>query len=88
MGLHMGFKYEEDAGDRRTNDYANDACSKTGAEALAETIRNYWRMRGFTPQVIVQEMPFTPRMRATSWVVRSTMRGGWPKDSTLKAIAP
>jgi hypothetical protein len=82
----MGYKYAQDAGEPRANDYASDACSKPGAEALAETIRAYWRARGFTPQVIVQEMPIVASKRSTAWVVRSTMRGGWPKDSTLKAI--
>lgn len=53
-----------------------DMCSSSGAQALATTIRGYWRERGY--DVAVDVMPMTAS-GIGDFVVRSDLRNGWPR---------
>lgn len=66
----------------RPLDKSDDYLSEHGAHRLAATIRNYWRLRGFSPLVWVHKQ-FSSASPTDGdrviYVVKSDMVGGQPK---------
>ena len=58
---------------------ARDACSKPGAEKLADAIRNHWRSLGFDVKPKVVEVGFSQTAHTVVYAVRSDMVNGLPK---------
>ena len=60
----------------------SDSLTYTGANKLAEQIRDYWRNRGFSVEVIVEEASLGGQMRV--FVIRSDMVNGQPQKRLRK----
>lgn len=60
----------------------SDSLTYTGANKQAEEIRQYWRNRGFSVEVIVEEASLGGQMRV--FVIRSDMVNGQPQKRLRK----
>ena len=94
MSFHAAYAaapadYDDDAPTRSDDarDYIEtDFCSREGAVALKAKIEAYWRERGQTVMISMQNVGFHPAIRAARYDVRSDMVNGMPR--TRGASAP
>ncbi len=59
----------------------SDFCSRDGAHALKAKIEAYWRERGHTVMIALQNVGFHPAIRAARFDVRSDMVNGMPRTA-------
>jgi hypothetical protein len=66
-----------------------DFCSREGALALKEKIEAYWRERGHSVMVSLQNVGFHPAIRAARYDLRTDMVNGMPRSvsATKKSAA-
>mgnify|MGYP003477128601 CR=1 FL=1 len=64
-----------------------DFCSREGAVALKAKIEAYWRERGQTVMISMQNVGFHPAIRAARYDVRSDMVNGMPRSAQKKKPA-
>jgi hypothetical protein len=60
----------------------SDSLTFTGANKLADQIRHYWRVRGYSVEVIVEDSS-SPH-RDNIWCVRSNMVNGHPQRKLVR----
>jgi len=61
--------------------FERDWCTKDGAKALGERIKDYWRERGHHIQIELRDSGFIDVMRTARVDVRSNMVSGYPKTA-------
>lgn len=83
MGALNFFRRDPTTPTQYDAEFEGDACTREGAQRLAEKIEAYWRERGHVVQARTVDAGFAPAMRSARTDVRSDLVNGWPRLRAL-----
>lgn len=75
LGLRSHFEFD---GDRRP---PIETLDEAGAKTIKERIEEFWNERGYTVCVRIELGDFHPSARSRTFVVRSDLVDGWPREA-------